>query len=216
MAHLKRQEIPKSWPIERKGTKYFVLPNHGFEKAMPVLVVIRDILETANNRKEVKQAIHLRNILVNTKKIHDEKYAVVLFDTITFVPTKKSYRVEMNETGKFEVKEIKESEAGKKIAKIINKKMLNGKKLQLNLSDGRNVLSNEKGKVNDSVLINLKDNKIEKIVPFKEKANVLIFEGKHSGEKGVVEKINTEKKTADIEMKDKKVSVLIKQLMVVE
>ena len=43
---------------------------------------------------------------------------------------------------KLNIEEIKESEANTKVAKIIEKKMLKGKRIQINLSDGRNFLSN--------------------------------------------------------------------------
>jgi ribosomal protein S4E len=92
--------------------------------------------------------------------------------------------------------------------------MLKGKKVQLNLSDGRNFLSNTKCKVNDSVLINLKNKKIEKCIPLAEDSEAIVFAGKHSGEKGKIEKINKERKIAEINTGKEKINVLIKQFMV--
>ena len=40
------------------------------------------------------------------------------------------------------------------------------------------------------LLLILKNRKIEKCLPLKEKANVIVFEGKHAGEKGSIEKLN--------------------------
>ena len=122
----------------------------------------------------------------------------------------------MAETGKFYLNEIKESESSKKIAKVINKKMLKGKKLQLNLSDGRNFLSDIKCNTNDSVLINLKDGKIEKCLPLKEKVNAVIFSGKHVGKRGEIIELNAERKMAKIKSGENELNVLINQLMVVE
>ena len=84
----------------------------------------------------------------------------------------------------------------------------------MNLSDGRNFLSDLKCSVNDSVLINLLEKKLEKCIPLKEKSKVLVFEGKHAGEKGVIDKLKD--KTAEIKMEDGTVDILIKQLMMVE
>jgi len=103
-----------------------------------------------------------------------------------------------------------------KISKIINKKILKGKKIQLNLGDGRNFLSDIKCSVNDSVLIDLKKRKIEKCLPLKEKAEILVFAGKHSGKKGKINKMDLKKKTAELLFKDGKINVLIKQLIVIE
>jgi len=219
--HLKRQKVPRNWPIYRKGTKYVVRGNFNLDKSIPILIVLRDILQIAQNRKEVKRALHEKHVLLNNKIVKDEKNSALLFDTITIIPSKKYYRIEFSNKGKFDVKEIKENETNYKIAKVVDKKILKGKKIQLNLSDGRNFLSDIKCKVNDSVLTNFKDKKIEKCLPFKEKAKVIIFSGKHSGKIGVINKIKTERKMAGLSVKKdskekEEINVLIKQLMVIE
>jgi small subunit ribosomal protein S4e len=215
MTHLKRQEVPKSWPIRRKGTAYVVRPSSDLGKGIPILVVLRDILKVAQNRKEVKMAIYEKQIMLNDRLVTNEKIAMVLFDIITIIPLKKSYRLEVGEKGKFELKEIKHGE-NKKVAKLTDKKILRGKKTQLNLSDGTNFLSEIKCKVNDSLIVNLKDRKVEKCLPFEEKANAIVFEGKHAGEKGIIEKIDNTKKIAEVKIDGNKVNILIKQMMVVE
>ncbi|MDO8528321.1 MAG: hypothetical protein Q7S06_00325 [Nanoarchaeota archaeon] len=213
MTHLKRQQSPKSWPVVRKGTKYLVKPK---SNGIPMLIILRDMLEVAQNRKEVKRAINMKNILLNQKQVKDEKNSAVLFDTISVIPTKKNYRITFSEKGRFQLDEIKENETNNKIAKIINKKMLKGKKTQINLSDGRNFLSDLKCNVNDSVLVNLKEKKIEKCIPLKEKSNIFVFEGKHVGKQGIIEKIIPEQKMVEADVKGNKIQVLIKQLMVIE
>ena len=183
---------------------------------MPLLIILRDILKIAQNRKEVKKALHQKNILLNKQLVRDEKNAVLLFDTISIIPSKKHYKLTLSEKGRFHVKEIKESEANAKIAKVINKKTLKGKKTQLNLSDGRNFLSEIKCSTNDSLLINLDKKKVEKCLPLKEKSKVIIFRGQHSGAGGIIKKIDKDKKIVEVEVNDKQINVLIKQLMVIE
>ncbi|MAG79161.1 30S ribosomal protein S4e [Candidatus Pacearchaeota archaeon] len=214
--HLKRQKIPKNWPIPRKGTAYVVRPNFNIKNGIPILIIIRDILKLAQNKKEVKKAIHSKNILINNKIVRDEKNSALLFDIISIPPLKKHYKVELSEKGKFQAKEIKETESINKISKIINKKTLKGKKTQLNLSDGKNFISDIKCNVNDSVLINLKSKKIEKCLPLKEKAKVIVIGGKHIGEIGIINNINIERKITELTIEKKPVNVLIKQLMVTE
>ena len=137
---MKRQTVPKNWPIPRKGNKFVVRPNFSNDKGLPILIILRDVLGVAKTRKEVKKAIHEKNILINGRAVRDEKNTAVLFDIITIVPSKKNYRIELTNNGKFKIEEIKESEADTKIAKIVDKKTLKGKKIQLNLSDGKNTL----------------------------------------------------------------------------
>ena len=140
MSHLSRQEKPRKWPIEKKGTTYLVSPNSNTKEGMPLLTILRDVLKVADNRKEVKAMIHERQVLVNEKPSTDEKHTVLFFDTMKIIPLKKNYRMELTEKGKFELKEIPENEAARKITKIVNKKILKGKKTQLNFGDGRNIL----------------------------------------------------------------------------
>jgi len=214
--HLKRQEVPKSWPVYRKGTKYVVKPGSALETGVPLLLVLRDMLHIAQNRKEAKRAIFLKHILVNNKIPRDEKKAILLFDTVSIVPVKKSYRLDLSEKGKFTLKEIRENEINKKAVKVVDKRILRGKKIQLNLGDGRNLLSDIDCNINDSVLINFREKKAEKCIPLKPGAGAIVFSGKHAGKKGEVKTVDLQKKIVGLEVKNEMVNVLIKQMMVIE
>lgn len=98
----------------------------------------------------------------------------------------------------------------------MDKKMLKGKRTQLNLSDGKNFLSDIQCNINDSALINFKEKKIERCVPLKKDSEAFVFAGKHTGEKGIVKKINIEKKMAELNVNGKPINVLIKQIMAVK
>lgn len=214
--HIKRNVAPKSWPIVRKGTTYVVRPNFNLNNGISILMILRDMLKIVQNRKEAKKAIHAKSILLNKKIVTDEKNTALLFDIITIVPSRKNYRLELLENGKFTLNEAGEKEAGRKISKIGKKKILKGKKVQINFNDGRNIISNAKCRIGDSAIIDTEKKKIEKILEMKEKANAVIFDGKHAGKKGVIERIDDEKGIAEIKTKDKKINALIKQIIVVE
>ncbi|MFH1326541.1 MAG: hypothetical protein ABIH59_00240 [archaeon] len=214
--HLKRQKVPKSWPIPRKGTKYVVRAKFNMNEGIPILVFLRDMLKIAQNRKEIKKALYKKHILLNEKPVKSEKNSLLLFDKITIIPSKKYYNLNLSKFGKFEADEVQKAEVGYKIAKIRNKKTLKGKKIQLNLSDGRNVLSDIRCNVNDSIIFDFKEKKITKCLPLKENSKIIIFSGKHTGKRGSIIKINSEKKMAELEIDKKKVNVLIKQVMVIE
>ncbi len=215
--HLKRQEVPKSWPVYRKGTKYVVKPNSDLKFGVPLLIVLRDLLKIVQNRKEARRVIFLKQILLNNKVPRDEKNPVLLFDTLSLIPMKKNYRLDLSEKGKFELKEISDGELNKKAVKVANKKILKGKKVQLNLQDGRNILSDVKCGINDSVLINFKEKKVEKCLPLKENSKAVVFVGKHSGKRGNINNVDYKKKIVELETKDKeKINVLLKQIIIIE
>jgi small subunit ribosomal protein S4e len=216
MTHLKRHKIPKNWPIPRKGTTFVVRPASNLKTGVPILIVLRDMLKLAQNKKEVKRALHLKQILVNGKIVRDEKNSITLFDVVTIIPSKENYRLNVSENGKFKLEKVSDKEANTKISKVINKKKLKGNKTQVNLSGGMNILSKEKCNTNDSLLINLKDNKIEKCIEMKEKSNALVFAGKHAGKKGVIQKIDNDHKIVELKTEERSIHALIKQIIITE
>ncbi len=218
--HLSRQKVPKIWPLERKGTAYVVKPLHSLNKGIPILVILRDILEITKNRREAKKAIFKKQILVNGKPIKSEKDSVLLFDTISIISldgqSKLYYRIDLGKNKKLTLNQIDEKESKQKVSKIINKKCLKGHKIQINLSDGMNVLSDTKCNVNDSVIIDFKNNKIAKHLPLKEKSNAVVFAGKHTGQRGMIESIDKKDSTVKISSKEGEINVLIKQVIVTQ
>jgi ribosomal protein S4E len=203
--HLKRNEVPVEWPIERKGTKYVVSTN--LRKGVPVLIALRNMLELAGTRKDVKEMIKLGKIKVNHKKINEESHPLALFDILSL--ENKNFKLEIK-NGKFKLEETKDND--EKIAKIIGKKVLNNGKVQLNLSDGRNYIASEKANTGDSAIIDLKNSKIIKMVKMGEKSKIIFIAGKHLGEEGEIEKI--ENKTAVVRTKKGKVNAELNNLMV--
>ncbi|HLC77893.1 MAG TPA: KOW motif-containing protein [Candidatus Nanoarchaeia archaeon] len=214
--HLKRQDVPKNWPITRKGSKYVVRPDADLKTGLPLLIVMRDILKIARNRKEVKKAINNKSIVLNGKNVLSEKESLNLLDKLSIIPSKKYYQLSLSPIGKFTLEEISEKESKMKVAKILNKKTLKGKKTQINLGDGRNFISDISAKINDSVVVDFSNKKISHVLPLKEKSKVLVVAGKHMGKTGIIEKIEEDKKMIEIGSNKDKINVLIKQIMVIE
>lgn len=214
--HQKRQRVPNNWPIPRKGNAFVVGAKNNPTKGVPILVGLRDMLKLTQNRKETKKVLHEKLILLNQKTVKDERNSILLYDILTIVPSKTHYKLVLSDNGKFRFKEAKDKDAGQKLAKIVNKKTLKGKKVQLNLHDGRNFLSDLKCKTNDSVVVNFKENKISKCLSLKEKSRAMVLGGKHAGKIGVINKLDSKNKKVNLNVEKRSITVLIKHLMVVE
>lgn len=212
MKHVKIQKAPKSWPIGRKKSKFVVKPSSNLKTGVSLLTTLREILGMVQNRKEAKKIIQEKKVFVNGVLAKDERMGLALFDVISLPQIKKDYKITILENGKFSAIETKE--ASTKISKIINKTKLKGNKTQLNLSDGMNVISDIKCKTNDSLVISLKDRKIEKCLELKEGIEAMVYAGKHIGETGNVKKLDLEKKLATLDIDGKEVNILINQLIV--
>ena len=216
--HLKRHKIGKFWPVPRKGTKYLAVATHNKNDAIPLVVIIRDVLKLVKNKKELQRIINERKIQINHKEIRETNYPICLFDVINFPDIKKNYRAMLSTNKKMTFEEIPDEESKTKIFKVISKKTLSNKKMQLNLIHGKNIISNEKVETGDSVVLNLKDNKILKIIPMKEGGNVFVIKGKHAGHQGKIQEIMDRggKSIAKIISDEGKVNVWIKNIIVTE
>lgn len=204
--------MPKNWPVPRKGTTFVVKSNHG--NGVPILVVLRDMLKLAKTRKEVKIALHAKTVLINQKEVLNDKNAVCLFDVLTLTPSKTNYKMSLSNKGKFDLVKIDEKETQEKIVKVQDKKILKGKRTQLNLSDGFNITTDTACNINDSVIISFKDKKITSCLPLAEKAKVLIMAGKHAGTPGVITTVDKTRKMVEIEADGIKINALIKQIII--
>ena len=214
MTHTNRQNIGKFWPVPRKGTKYLAVASHNHHSSIPLVVVMRDILGLVNTKKELQKAINEKKVKINGKEIREVNYPLGLFDVLSV--EKKDYQASLSSHKKMIFNEIKG--AKNKIVKIMGKKVLGKDKIQLNLMDGRNVLSKEKSKVGDSVVIGF-DGKVEKVIPMEKGKVGFVTEGKHAGHKGKIENIVERggKNLAQIIDEDKnKVNVWVKNVIVME
>ncbi|MEM3112815.1 MAG: S4 domain-containing protein [Candidatus Pacearchaeota archaeon] len=200
--YIKRESTRRNWPIPRKGTKYVIAPSHSKKLGIPILVLLRDLLKLVKTRRELKKLLIEKKVLVNGKPVYDPNYSLLLFDKISLPSVKKYFTIVYSTSGKISVKEITENESKEKIVKVVNKRILKGKKIQLNFSDGRNFISNQNIGVGDSVIYNFSKKLIDKVLPMKEKSHVLVIKGKHTGKIGTITKIDGGEINIKIDEKD--------------
>ena len=205
--------MKKFWPVPKKGTKYVAVSLHNKNNSIPLSVIIRDILKLVKSVKELKKILNEKLIKINGKIIKDIKYPVELFDIINI--NGKNYKTNFNGKKMF-FEEIKKDD-GSKVLKIIGKKNLGNNKIQFNLMDGRNIISDEKANVNDSVVFDFNNKKIRKIVKMEKGNTAFVVSGKNSGMKGkIIEILNRDNKKLATVDAEKKITVWIKNIIVME
>ncbi len=200
---LKRLLIPEFWRVPRKSTKWVVSPRPGPHPkfySIPLQIIVRDILKLAETGKEAKTIIKKGEILVDGKPRKDHAYPVGLLDAIAIPRTKKYYRVISDIKG-LKLAEIPEKEADKKICKIENKTSLKKGRLQLNLHDGKNLITDEKNyKTGDSLLIELPSLKILQHLAL-DKGNMgIVSKGANAGKVGKINNIIPGKMKEDVKI----------------
>ncbi len=191
---LKRLNVPKWWPIEKKTHKFVVFPRGPHKKfeSLPLAIFIRDVLKMAKTGKEAKTIIKRGEVFVDGKKKRDPNFGIGLLDVIDIPKLKRAWRVVPYKVG-LSLIEIPYEESKKKICKISDKKILKGKRIQLNFYDGKNIFSEEKFSTHDSLLLSLPDLKILKHFKFREGALALVVKGSHAGEIAKISKIERDR-----------------------
>ncbi len=212
--HLKRQNAEKFWPVPRKGTKYLAVPSHEKKSSITLIMAVRDILRFAKDKREVKEMLKAKQITVNGKIVSELNYAIALFDTLAFPSPKKFFKATLKESH-ITLEEINEKEANLRIYKVIGKKQQGGKKQQINLSGGKNILSAEKVNTGEFVIIDA-DNKISRVLTMQKGSHVMAVTGKNLGANGKIKGINEEsgEKIAEIEADKGVIKINIKNLFI--
>jgi small subunit ribosomal protein S4e len=184
--HLKRFMAPESWHITRKTNKFITktAPGPHNANALPVAVWLRDQMGYAINMKEIKQILHQHDVIINGRPCSDPKMGIGIFDIISMPKIGKYYRMLRDKNGRHKTVEIDAEAAKTRLAKIRNKTVVSGGKIQLNMRFGANVLADNSYKPKDSIVLSLEPESRYTIVdhfPFAIGNMAMIIGGKHSG-----------------------------------
>ena len=192
--HLKRYFAPKTWKIKRKGIVFVTKPSpgpHNMGMSLPLNVILRDILNYANNSRETKFLVANKNIMVDGTRRKDYKFPVGLFDVLSLKEIDEHFRVILDKKGILDLIKIGKKESTVKPCKITGKSAVKGK-IQLNLYDGRNLIMGKSDyKIGDTILVNFGKKNLEVKEHIKLDKNIQIYltGGKHIGQTGKVQDI---------------------------
>ena len=140
--HLKRLPAPASWPIHRKEFKWVVKPKagpHSLKESLPILLVVRELLNVVKNRREAKAMLSEGHVKVDGKVRHKDDYPVGIMDVIEIPTIKKAFRVLPSKKGLL-LQPIEGDEKVFKLCKIVGKTIVRGGSSQLHVHDGKNIL----------------------------------------------------------------------------
>jgi small subunit ribosomal protein S4e len=195
---LKRLNTPKFLRIKRKHGKFFITPSpgpHPSRFCLPLLHIVRDLLEIVDTSREAKKLIGLGNFKIDGRVVKDRTFPVGLMDVLTIVKTNKHFRILPDSHHGLILHEIPEAESTFKLCRITQKTTLKGGNIQLNLHDGRNIFIGVKDPKNpkediykrmDVLKITIPEQEILKVLKFKEGNLAIIMSGKNIGQLGKV------------------------------
>lgn len=194
----KRLDTPKYFQIKRKHGKFFINPSpgpHSRRFSLPLLHIVRDLLQIVDNFREAKKLVGLGYFKIDGKVIRDEAYPVGLMDVLSIEKMNKHYRILPDSHYGLKLFEITEQESLYKLCRVTQKTTLKGGHIQLNLHDGRNIVIQVKDPKNpkedhfkrmDVLKIAIPEQEILKVLKFKEGNLAIIMSGKNIGQVGKI------------------------------
>lgn len=192
--HLKRLNAPRVLRLHRKENIWTVRASsgpHPKNKSIPLGLAVRDYLELCDTLREAKRIISHGEIFVDGEIRKDYKYPCGFMDVVAIPKIKKYYRVIYDARGKLTLVSIQTKDAEWKLCRIENKKIIKGKRVQLNFHDGRNkIVEKDEFSTGDVLRLSFKDKKILDTYKFSKGTISLIIGGSHVGETANIEDIN--------------------------
>jgi small subunit ribosomal protein S4e len=204
--HIKRLSAPTFWPIHVKQSTWTTKPKpgpHPWTRAIPLSVILRDILHHAKTRKEAKVTLARGGVKVDGRIRRDDKYPVGLMDVVEIPDAKSFYRMVPFPAKGLSLLKITKDEGGFKLCLIDDKIPLSGGRTQLNFSDGRNIALSQAGALvgdsyatRDTIQLGIPSQKILGHIKFVEGNYGLVVAGRNIGRHGKIvgiEKAKTSK-----------------------
>lgn len=190
--HLKRLAAPRSWPLERKTARFVIRPrsSHSTGLCLPLGIILRDILRHAKTAREAKKILINERVLVDGRQRKDPSFGVGLMDVLQIPKINQAYRVILDKKGRLTL--IKAQNPKIKPCKVVGKRVLKKARLQVNLHDGRNLLTDKKVKLGDTLVLELPEQKIAEQLSLEKGNLVYLIGGKHIGKTVRVEDVKSE------------------------
>ena len=191
----KRLSAAKVVHIHKKEHTFVISTSAGPRKkaqAVPLGVVIRDLLGLAQTAKEAKYIASKGKAFVDGRPVKDIKFPVGALDVVSFPETKKAYRMVFDNKARLTPKEVKKGDD--KVCRIEDKHVVKGGQVQLSLNDGRSIVVSAKDKdkyrVWDAVHLEVPSQKVIEVFPYDKGSTVYVTSGRHTGERGTIEGIS--------------------------
>ena len=193
--HQTRQETSAKIPIERKGTKYVARARSHIDSAVPLVIAVRDMLHLAKTAQEVREMIKQKALKINGRVVVSLNESLQLFHILH---ADKDYELVLSSSGKFMFHEHKKKG---RLTKVISRRLVKGKKLQLNLHDGTNSIGKADIKIGDSLYLD-QANKVISHVSLTKGSQVLIMTGSYTGQEGKITQHSKDKVHLTIDKKE--------------
>jgi len=189
--HLKRLNAPSHWMLSKMGGKWAPRPSsgpHKLRECVPIILLIRNRLKYALNRRDVTHITMEKNVLVDGKVRTDPNFPVGFQDVFSIPKTNEVFRMLYDVKGRFTSHRITPEEAKFKLAKVRRVELGKRGIPYLVTHDGRTIRYPDPDiKVDDTVKIDIATGKITEFVHLETGNIAMVTGGKNLGRVGIIE-----------------------------
>jgi len=198
--HLKRLNAPSHWMLDKMGGAWAPRPStgpHKLRECLPIILILRNRLKYALNRREVVMICMRRMIQIDGKSRTDPCYPVGFQDVITLGKPEAAqsdgdnvdrFRLMYDVKGRFKLQAIDAKEAKFKFCKVVKQAFTKKAIPYIVTHDGRTIRYHDPIiKVNDTVKVNIATGKVSETYKFGIGCNVIVTNGKNRGRYGKLE-----------------------------
>eukprot|EP00826_Nyctotherus_ovalis_P058076 TRINITY_DN7961_c0_g1_i8.p1 TRINITY_DN7961_c0_g1~~TRINITY_DN7961_c0_g1_i8.p1 ORF type:complete len:305 (+),score=96.88 TRINITY_DN7961_c0_g1_i8:103-915(+) len=202
--HLKRIFAPKHWMLDKLSGVWAPRPSpgpHKLRECVPLMVLLRSRLKYALNYREVIMIVKDKagNIKIDGKLRRDPHFPVGFNDVVTIMKSGDSYRLLYDMKGRFVLHKIDEAESKYKLCKVVRHATGSNSIPYIVTHDGRTIrFSHPDIKANDTIKLNLEDNKIDGFYKFDSGCTVMATGGNNVGRYGTIVKTEHHPASFDI------------------
>ncbi|CAA6672106.1 unnamed protein product [Spirodela intermedia] len=198
--HLKRLNAPRHWMLDKLGGAFAPKPSSGPHKArecLPLILILRNKLKYALTYRDVVAILMQRQVLVDGKVRTDKTYPAGFMDVVSIPKTNENFRLLYDTKGRFRLHRVKDEEAKVTLQSPFCPVWDKGIPY-LNTYDGRTIrYPDPLIKANDTIKLDLEDNKIVDFIKFDVGNVVMVTGGRNTGRVGLIK--NREKHKGSFE-----------------
>lgn len=187
--HLKRTNAPKSYGLRKLGGTFAVKARagpHDANSSIPLTYILRHILKYAQDKTEVKRIMGKKIVTINGRKITEGRFPVGFNDVLQI--SDKLFKVTADAHGRFACIKINKQQAQVRPLKVLKKYTTVHNVPMIQTSDGKHIrYPHPNIKINDTVVLDIKSNKITQYIPFKIGMTVFATGGNNIGRIGILQ-----------------------------
>jgi small subunit ribosomal protein S4e len=195
--HLKRLTAPKHWMLDKMGGAWAPRPStgpHKLRECLPVILILRNRLKYALNRREVQQICMEKLVQVDGKVRTDPCFPAGFMDVVTLGPKEKRFdanasidrfRLLFDVKGRFVLHPVSAAEAKFKLCKVVRQQLTQKKIPYIVTHDGRTIrYPDPKIRVGDTVTVDIESGKITSFTKYDVGTLVMCVKGRNAGRIG--------------------------------